>query len=787
LDQDFDSVRGEAVRKTKTHREKVMKNLNTRLRLVSLLSLILLAWTAAFGQITPSADSYTNSVDPTTNYGTKTLLDVDGATQTTYIQFNLSSIPANYTSAEITKATLKLYVNTVPTAGSFNVDYVNGTWTESTITSSLAPALGTTIAASVPLVTADKNQFILIDVTEAVQAWLSGTANDGIALVANGTTNATFDSKESTSTSHAPELDIVFAGGGTLTGVTTASGSGLTGGGTSGTLNLSLSNSCAANQVLQYNGTSWACAAVGTGTITGVTTSPTSGLTGGGTSGTLNLQINAALIPLLGANNTFTGNETVGTLTADSTGNAIVGTSNSACCSGVTGYNNGTGAAVAVWGQAASTAGGVGVVGATTGTYYFVTNGAVGTEGATNSAPGYGVYGVNSATTGNAVGVYGSSNSTAGYGVEGVVNAPSGAAVYGTNIGATGNAPGVYGTSSAPIGYGVYGTSPGYGVVGNGGGTGVLGTGGDGVVGTGTLNGLVGLAVGESGTSFGIFQGAGAWGDTGGASGGFFGVIATADSNTALLAANADSTGKYPTIEVSNYTASANTHFPVFQTSSPNTYSGSRHCTIDTSANLTCTGVVSGVIQADGGKETAVYAMQSAENWLEDAGSGQLSSGSARIELDPGFARTVNAGVEYHVFLTPNGDSKGLYVSQKTATSFEVHEQGGGTSSIAFDYRIMAKRKGYETVRLEDLTGRFKQPAAPSEKMRRPLPSAATRPDPKPPTPPSVAMHSAKQMPTPPLMPSAAPRPIAPMAVLPKAPPLPHPAALATKPEVNQK
>ena len=46
-----------------------MKNLTTQLRLVSLLSLTLLAWTAAFGQLTPSADSYTNTADPNTNYG----------------------------------------------------------------------------------------------------------------------------------------------------------------------------------------------------------------------------------------------------------------------------------------------------------------------------------------------------------------------------------------------------------------------------------------------------------------------------------------------------------------------------------------------------------------------------------------------------------------------------------------------------------------------------------------------------------------------------------------------
>ena len=87
-------------------------------------------------------------------------------------------------------------------------------------------------------------------------------ANDGIALVGNSPVNANFDSKESTTTSHSPELDIVFAGGGGggITGITTASGSGLMGGGTSGTLNLSLTNTCAANQVLQWNGTAWVCA-----------------------------------------------------------------------------------------------------------------------------------------------------------------------------------------------------------------------------------------------------------------------------------------------------------------------------------------------------------------------------------------------------------------------------------------------------------------------------------------------------------------------------------------------
>jgi trimeric autotransporter adhesin len=425
----------------------------------------------AYGQITPSADAYTNSAAPSTNYGANVLLDVDGATQAAYIQFNLASIPSTYTSADITKATLKLYVNTVPTAGSFNVDYVNGTWAENTISHNLAPALGTTIAASVPITTVDKNQFILIDVTPAVQSWLSGTTNDGIALVANGTFNASFDSKENGSTSHAPELDIVFAGGG-LTGVTTATGSGLTGGGTSGTLNLGLMTTCASGQVLQWSGTAWGCATPkGTGTITGVTTASASGLTGGGTSGTLNLQVNAALIPKLASANTFTAAQMI-------TG------SNATQILDVT--QSGTGVAIVASGgvsgrSTAST--GSGVSGNSTGT------------------AGYGVYGSSTATIGNGYGVYGVNNTQAGAGVEGYAantsygigvlgNSPAGIGVEGTTAGSYG----VFGWSTAVSGasYGVYGSSS------SPGGAGVYGIGATGVVGVSTGAGPGGSFTGST-------------------------------------------------------------------------------------------------------------------------------------------------------------------------------------------------------------------------------------------------------------------------------------------------
>jgi len=367
-----------------------------------------LCLTGAYGQLTPSGDAYTSTAAPSTNYGAQKLLDVESASQTTYIQFDLSAIPAGYTGADVSKASLKLYVNAVTKAGSFNVDYVNGAWTEATIDASNAPGLGSTIAASVPLATADKNQYILIDITSAVQAWLSGTPNDGIALVGNSPLNASFDSKENTTTSHSAELDIVFAGGGTITGVTTANGSGLMGGGTSGTLNLSLTNSCATSQVLQWNGTAWACAAAGTGTITGVTAG--TDLTDGGTSGnvTLNLNtaaLNASYAQLAGAN-TFTGNQTVnGNLSATGV---------------VTGSGYQIGSNLFAFGSFASYNAFLGFAGntATTGTYntasgaYALYNN---TNGSVNTANGTAALETNTTGSGNtAIGVFAVPRNTTG-------------------------------------------------------------------------------------------------------------------------------------------------------------------------------------------------------------------------------------------------------------------------------------------------------------------------------------------------------------------------------------
>jgi hypothetical protein len=129
------------------------------------------------------------------------------------------------------------------------------------------------------------------------------------------------------------------------------------------------------------------------------------------------------------------------------------------------------------------------------------------------------------------------------------------------------------------------------------------------------------------------------------------------------------------------------------------------NCVIDAIGDLGCTGTISPVVAIDGGfRKVGLSAIESPKNWFEDAGSAQLVNGSAIVELDPDFIQTVNTKMEYMVFPVPNGDCKGLYISHQTPTSFEVHELGGGTSSVRFYYRIMALRKNFENIRFADHT-----------------------------------------------------------------------------------
>lgn len=79
---------------------------------------------------------------------------------------------------------------------------------------------------------------------------------------------------------------------------------------------------------------------------------------------------------------------------------------------------------------------------------------------------------------------------------------------------------------------------------------------------------------------------------------------------------------------------------------------------------------------------------------LEDTGSGRLVGGLATISLEPTFAAAIDPRAGYRAFLTPHGDTRGLFVAMKTANGFIVRESQGGRTTTDFDYRILATALG---------------------------------------------------------------------------------------------
>jgi hypothetical protein len=98
------------------------------------------------------------------------------------------------------------------------------------------------------------------------------------------------------------------------------------------------------------------------------------------------------------------------------------------------------------------------------------------------------------------------------------------------------------------------------------------------------------------------------------------------------------------------------------------------------------------VVPFPDGSKRLLYCMESPEHWFEDFGTAKLKNGRAVVKPDADFAKVIKRG-DYHVFLTPKGDCRGLFVRRQGGTSFEVRELQGGTSSVAFSYRIVGRRK----------------------------------------------------------------------------------------------
>jgi hypothetical protein len=94
---------------------------------------------------------------------------------------------------------------------------------------------------------------------------------------------------------------------------------------------------------------------------------------------------------------------------------------------------------------------------------------------------------------------------------------------------------------------------------------------------------------------------------------------------------------------------------------------------------------------------------------VEDWGVAELKDGVAFVTFSEEFAALISDTKEYAVFLTPEGECNGLYVSRKELHGFEVRELGGGKSNIRFSWQVKAVRIGDEkTPVLEDPKPKFK-------------------------------------------------------------------------------
>jgi hypothetical protein len=295
------------------------------------------------------------------------------------------------------------------------------------------------------------------------------------------------------------------------------------------------------------------------------------------------------------------------------------------------------------------------------------------------SASSYGTVG--ESTT--AYGVFGQSGSNTAAGVAGTT--PAGDGVYGYTSAASGGI-GVYGTSAN--GYGTYGsttTGEGYGVVGevSNGGVGVYGGtySGDGVDAATTSGyGVFDEAFG-SGYGMEILTGSG------------YGLISETDGNVPVYTRNAagngsDIEGTY--IGLLGRAPASVKGFPLTLTDSD----GDDLFFVNGLGDVYYAGSLNGFARTANGATVTAFSAKTTAPTVEDTGTAKLVAGEAAVRFDPAFAASIEAPDSYRVFLTADGDTRGLFVASKTPAGFVVRESQGGRSTVSFDYRVVATSLG---------------------------------------------------------------------------------------------
>lgn len=116
--------------------------------------------------------------------------------------------------------------------------------------------------------------------------------------------------------------------------------------------------------------------------------------------------------------------------------------------------------------------------------------------------------------------------------------------------------------------------------------------------------------------------------------------------------------------------------------------------------NLTVLGTKNRLVKDDIQGNILMNAVESTEPVFEDYGTCELDSkGKCVIRLEKRFLATVNATEQYFVFLSKMGEGD-VFVKSKYNFAFVVQ----GTPGLKVDWRVAAKQKGYENIRMDEFT-----------------------------------------------------------------------------------
>jgi len=348
-------------------------------------------------------------------------------------------------------------------------------------------------------------------------------------------------------------------------------------------------------------------------------------------------------------------------------GNGVVGAGNNVALNVLAGGSGGSffGNTTGAYGRAYTVASGTGVVGA--GNNLAATVLATGGGGAFAGTT-TGAYGI-ATTAASGVGVVGTGNNLA-------ANVPG----NGAGGAFTGAAQGLYARAmTAGTGMGIMASGNGIvpTTIPDGGGGSFRGT-LVGAVGSSTTaangTGLVGLGNNE-GTYYTLTQGSGVAGT--GTSFGVYGVAMSAANGAAGAPARAGGyfvSGNGSVAETFTYVAA---------------YEGA-----GVPRKVMGDGTVNTVVRDLDDNYVLLSPPEAPENLFQDYGTGQLVNGRARIELDPVLSKNILVNDQHplRVFVQLRGDCKGVYVTNESATGFEVVELMGGTSNAPFFWSVTANR-----------------------------------------------------------------------------------------------